>query len=269
MYLDNLTSLFITKHGSSQTTIKKRLLFLILGIILAIIFLYTRKISVAPIIAVMIFILIIADSFASVSETLIDDVNSDTMTRLNAIQDKINEYINLEIIKNNQNNVFTKEYIIFLQSKNQMDSLYMDAKIIHLFFDLLPLYTYSPTQYYKLVKGANNILKLRRDIEYYYKENNIYPDNIFQMLKSAMKLRTNTMNNIHNFIYSIPKQEEFYDYLTLVAKKYDSLIEYNIVKISKAHDSFNKAHGVDINTKFIDIHAPKGYNTVNNHKYYT
>jgi hypothetical protein len=86
-----------------------------------------------------------------------------------------------------------------------------------------------------LLKGTNNILKLRKEIEDFYGFEKKYPENIHEMLQIAMQLKINCMNNIQNFIYSVPKTKKMYTYIDNIIQTYNILITKNIKIIHKYH----------------------------------
>lgn len=269
---ENLTNLFINNHGKFQRYTKMQ----IVALMAFIIFLASGmfKDNYIQVIILIVFLLIIADTYSQVSGQIITDDNKKVLDKLTSIQKVIDNYILLNIKNSNSSGIFTKEYINAIKKKNKMSSLYIDSSMIQLLYDLIPLYQYSPTNYYKLVKGTNNILKQRDDVERYYKANKVYPQNTSRMLKTSIRLKTNVLNNIHDFVYSVPKQVEMYQYISDIIDQYNIYLNFNINEIYKAHLIYNDTNGINTSTEFIQMgyqeNYIKGYqNATDDHKFFS
>ncbi len=133
-------------------------------------------------------------------------------------------------------------------TKEDFDYLYMDANLIYLLDSILWIVKYNPLEFYLLVKGSNNILKILYDIESFYNANGVYPENIAELYDIALDIRTKTINNMHNLIYSLP-QKEFKEFTNNISNRYIILITRDLNKILTHLIKHNKQTGINIRTK--------------------
>jgi radical SAM superfamily enzyme with C-terminal helix-hairpin-helix motif len=122
--------------------------------------------------------------------------------------------------------------------------------MIEFLYSIKKLSEWDQSEFYLLLKGTNNILKLKNEIEEYYDKNKKYPDNIYQMFEQALLLRKNTINNIHAFIYNIPKTAILYDYLDKITNRYMILISRNTDKMYCYVQNHIKQVGINSDTKY-------------------
>jgi hypothetical protein len=194
--------------------------------------------------------------------SLLENKNIIIQKKLNSIQNEINRYISkklrLKKIKN------TKD-IVSIRERNKMASLYMDANMIVFLESIIEMAEYNPDLYYKLIKGTNNILKIREDIENYLKANGEYTYGIHDQVDIVNNLKRNCIGNIHDFIYSIPKIPKMRDYVNKIITRYQQLITYNTDIIEKYSNDNIKINGVNNETKFVYQMDAKPSNT---HSYF-
>jgi hypothetical protein len=76
---------------------------------------------------------------------------------------------------------------------------------------MLYLFDYNQEAFYMLTKCVNNVLRLRNSIEIFYDANKVFPENSCQITEQADILVTECMNNMHSFIFSIPKMNKLYE----------------------------------------------------------
>jgi hypothetical protein len=179
---------------------------------------------------------------------LLENKNVIIKRKLNNIQNKIDSYINKKIILKrvkNQNDISS------IRERNKMSSLYIDANMIVFLESIIEMYEYNPDIYYKLIKGTNNILKIRLDIETYLKTNNEYTSGIQNQVDIANNLKVNCIGNIHNFIYSIPKIPKMRKYVNNIITRYQELISYNTSLIEKYSNDNINTNGINNETKFV------------------
>ena len=81
-----------------------------------------------------------------------------------------------------------------LYKRHELSSLYVDANLIHFLFSVIKLYDYNPGEYYSLLQGTNNILKIKSDIDTFYESNGEYPENTSELLQSALELKQKTIS---------------------------------------------------------------------------
>lgn len=257
--MDDIVNLFTQEHGVYQEDLK----FKVIIIFIIIIIFFTKFFSnYMGIIIVIAFALIMTNFYIKVNNNQINDNNKNLIFKLDSLQNKIYEFIQYKVASNN--NISNKDkQQLFVTSK--LDSLYIDCNLIVFLYSIIKLYDYNPNEYYLLLKGTNNILKLKKDIEIFYKVNNNYPENISEMLQVAIQLKTNCMNNLQNNIYKVPKIIKMYDYIDNSLIIYNKLISSNITQMNLYNEDYIRKNGVNIKTLFVDINSPKGFDPMTDH----
>jgi hypothetical protein len=203
--------------------------------------------------------------YVRVNQNDLGDNNKMIYLKLETLQSKMYEYVKYKIATSSSGSLkLSQTEIEKLYERNKLDSLYIDANMIVFLYSILQLYEYNPQEFYLLVKGTNNILKLRHDIERFYEAEGQYPENIHEMLQIALQLKTNCMNNVQNFIYTVPKQNKMYTYVDNVIMTYNILITRNIKSMHNYHLDYIKKNGINSNTTFIDINSSKAFDPMTN-----
>ena len=86
------------------------------------------------------------------------------MMKLSTLQKKSLEYITDQIrLMNSQvsnRGSLSQKDIDELYKRHELSSLYIDANLINFLFSVIRLYDYNPGEYYALLQGTNNILKI-------------------------------------------------------------------------------------------------------------
>ena len=264
--MDEVINLFTKEHGVYKQIFKfQTILFFSIILIIFTKFNFFNNYSVFIILA-FIFTLFLTNIFVKVNQDDLADTNKIIYFKLESLQDKIYDYIQRKIsISTVGNQKVSSKDLQLLYEKNKMDSLYIDANMIDFLYSIIKLYDYNQNEYYLLLKGTNNILKLRKDIETFYDAESKHPENIHEMLQIAMKLKVNCMNNMQNFIYSVPKTNKMYQYIDTIIESYTILITKNIKIIHNYHLNYIKKNGINSNTIFIDINSTRGFDADNNH----
>lgn len=249
--MNNLVRLFAS---DSQVQLQIKTLIFCLCILFVMTYVYPK--TYAFVIILVVFVLFIMETYVRVENENLNDVNKTTMLQLIKLQNKMLEYEKQREKRFKAARGFKKE---------ALDSLFIDASLIHFLHELLPLYEYNPGEYYLLLKGANRILKLRKSIEDYYAANETVPSNIAEMLEIALELKTKTINNIHTFIYTVPKQRQMYTYVENAIEQYAYVIDDSINIIHQYY--LLSIKNINTSTKFIypkSKHA-KPYEKTTNH----
>jgi hypothetical protein len=263
--MDDIVNLFRTEHGFYNRMFK----FEVIIIFIIIIFFLTKLNLFNNSIYVLISVIIglyLTNMYIKLTQSDLNDVNKIIYFKLESLQSKVYDYIQYKISTASVNNQkIPQADIKKLYDKNKLDALYIDADIIVFLYSVIKLYDYNPSEYYLLLKGTNNILKLRNDIEKLYEAENKYPENIHEMLQVALQLKSNCLNNLQNFIYTVPKTNKMYEYIDNVIVSYSNLITKNIKIIHQYHLNYIKQNGINSNTIFIDIDSPKSYDSLTNY----
>lgn len=251
-------------NNNSNSIFTKNLQFniVLIGII---IFLLTHHYLSIHNIIILSFTIFVLSGVLKLKDNKLHDNNHITMIKLQEIQKSTNDYINDKIKKIDTTTKINMDVKKKMYLSNKLDYLYTDANLIHFIHSILSISKYNKEEFYKFTKGVNGILKLKDQISIFYKENDTFPVNINEMLETSLLLKTNTINNLHNFIYTIPKEDKMYKYLKDITDRYIILINRNIDKIFYFYKLNIKKNGINISTKFINYNNTKSFNQADNH----
>jgi hypothetical protein len=89
------------------------------------------------------------------------------------------------------------------------------------------------------------------------------------MFEQSVMLRSNTINNLHRFIFAVPKTNMMYDYTNKIIKRYMVLISRNTDKIYEYVQDNIKITGVNTSTKFVSYNNTRPYDPSQTADYYT
>jgi hypothetical protein len=239
------------------------------------------------VIVAVVLALFLTNTYINITTDELGDFNKATLVKLQTLQSKINEYVS-DKIRLAGNMQLPDKDVIFLSEKNKLDSLYIDSTMIYFLFSILPLYEYNKDEFYMLLKGTNNILKIRKQIEEYYTANllktpdpvkqrfpsfkettsptqePLYLENIHEMFEIAIGLKVNCINNIQNIIYGVPKVSKMYTYIDDIIERYSILISRNLAIINEYHINAIKETGINTRTKFVNYTGTKSYDRMSN-----
>lgn len=268
--MDTIIELFNNGHGEYSKMLQFKTI--VLGVVIILLLNYYFRERIVTVIISIVFVIYIINVYIKVDNNVTDDSNKMTMYKLNSIRKVNNDNIKIKVdrIKNTRLRngdlqvVVNKMYI-----DNDLGYLYIDARLISFIYSILPLSKWNSEEFFSFLKGVNNILRLKYEIDTYYTANGYYPVNTSEMLETALQLRVNTTNNLHNFIYSIPKVQIMTKYIDDILKRYTELIYYNIYSIYNSYKENNAKRGINNHTKFINLNHPKPMpDSDNNHMVY-
>lgn len=292
--MDNLVNLFTNEHGQFQNKFKIQVILLFLFVLVLFSKIWGSNDTGIFVILVISFSLYISNIYIKVNTVQnndLDDDNKQTFIKLNTLQSKVYDYVRKQIIQATGNGLkLSKNDQIVLLNKNKLESLYIDSTLIHFLFSILPLYDYNPDEFYILLKGTNNILKLQKEIEDYYLANKdikqetlfkqklpsfrtdpipkIEPkflENLSEMFEISIQLKTESLNSLQNIIYSVPKTNKMYTYIDNVIQRYTVLINRHLDVFQKYNNDSIKFTGITNSTKFINYKHTKGFDRLVNH----
>lgn len=264
MFTD-IQKLFLQDHGSFS----KNLQFQTLVIFIVVIIFFTKYFNKTYgfVIILIVFALYLANTYVVINNDKTNDFNSVTMVKLQRLQSKMYDHIRnkISLVKNTNTQSIPTNQLQKLYKENELDALYIDANLIHFLDSIIALSDYNSDLFFSLLKGTNTILRIKRDIDRYYESNGEYPENTSELLESALQIRSNTINNLHNFIYTVPKTSKMYTYIN------DSIDRYNVL-ISRITDSIHKSYknniqlrGINTTTKFVSYNNTKPFDVSQNH----
>lgn len=264
MFTD-IQNLFLNQHGSFAKTLQFETI--IIFVIVLIVVTQAFEKSYGFVIILVVFALYISNTYVNVKNNKVNDFNSMTMVKLQSLQSKVYEYIDIKrkLIRNSSENKMPQSEIEKMYNQNQLDSLYIDSNLIHFLFSIIKLSEYNPEDFYSLLKGANSILRIKRDIDLFYESNGMYPENTSELFQAALKLRQNTINNMHNFVYTIPKTSIMYKYLDDSITRYATLVSRITDSIHINYKNNIEKVGLNSSTKFVTYNTTKDFDPIENH----
>ena len=262
---EDIQNLFLNQHGGYAKILQFETLVIIIAIIIFFTIFFPN--TYAFIIILLMFAIYFANSFVTIQNSSVNDFNHITMVKLQQLQQKSNEHIRmkLDVIQNSNPSVLSQSEIQKMYDSNNLNSMYIDANMIHFLDSILPLFEYNNYIYYSLLKGTNNILRIKEEIDTYYEANGEYPININEMFETALELRMKTINNMHDFIYTIPKSNTMYKYLNDVTNRYSVLISRVTDSIYVDTKKNIELRGINANTKFVSYNKTKPFDPKYNH----
>lgn len=247
--MDYIINLFVNENNN---ILQFNIILLFFIIIVCFSKIFGLETSTYIIILSMFAIFICNNYVKNISNNIIDS-NKEVYFKLQILQEKMYEYIQYKI---NHTTLGTRKLSERKQQElyedNKLSSLYINSNLINFLYNIVKMYDYNPNEYYLLIKNTNDILRLQREIEEFNGDGKTFPENIQEMLESAIELRVNCINNIQNFIYSVPKTKKMYNYITTILNTYYSLITVNIKQINIYYNINIKQKGINSMTKFIN-----------------
>ena len=262
--MDEIVNLFTQEHGIFQQYFKFEVIVFFMFIL--VIFSKLFGGNYLSVIILITFGLFITNLYVKFNNTTTNDRNKDIYIKLKTLQQVTYSFIDFKI-----NLIMTSNQTISLEDKqklfekNKLDSLYIDSNLIEFLYSIVKLAEYNPFEFYMLLKGTNNILKLKNQIEKFYEANGDYPETINQMLEQILQLKTNCLNSIQNFIYKVPKTNVMYKYIDSIIESYNILINKNVKKIHNYHRDYIRKHGINNRTKFYNLDFAKDFDPLLNH----
>lgn len=262
--MDSLINLFTQGYGKYKQFLQFQVIVLFLIIITFFSKIYDK--TYGFVIILIIFGLIMSNTFVKVIDNDINDKNKITLFKLTALQGKVNDYIQTKLdLVSTGNIVLSQKDIDLLVEKNKIKSLYIDSSMIEFLYSIITLYQYNPNEYYLLLKGTNNILKLVNETDKFNESNGLPPENISTLLQSAMTLRVNCLNNLQNFIYTVPKGTGMNKYLEKCIVIYDNLISGSIKKLYEYNIKYINIKGINTQTQFIKLNETRPFEQNDNY----
>jgi hypothetical protein len=253
-----MNSDFINLYVSGNGTFERLLQFevLCLAVVVIVIFTFIFPNNYGFVIILLAFVLYVANMYIGIKSKTVSDFNKITMFKLNSIQSICNRHLQ-------QHSPFittmTTKQLKELQKRSVLDALYYDSDLIHFIYSIRVLADYNLPLFAQYVGGVNNILKLKKQTEDFFKENGEYPENLSEMLQVALQLRINTINNLHDFIYSVPKTSSITQYINQIVDRYNVLISRNMDVMYRYYSTNINQRGITSSTKFVDYNVTKAH----------
>lgn len=264
---NNILDLFTEGNGTYDKELQFEVVLIVIGLIVFFNYYFTNNYGF--VIILLTFVIYIASMWLKARTSASVDFNKMTLYKLRRIQKGVNDVVEIKIrqIRKTSSGNISKRELRRLYASNKLESLYIDANMIHFIDSLSPLREYNPSEYVLFVKGVNGILRIRREIEEFLEANGegSYPVNITEMFGSAIELKSKTTNNLHNFIYTVPKTSVMYRYIDDIIGRYMVLITRNLDAIDRYYKDNISRKGINNSTKFITYDTTKGYDALDNH----
>jgi hypothetical protein len=264
---EEIRDLFLIEHGSFVKFLQFKTLIIVI-VILVFFNTFFEK-SYGFVIILLVFAIYIANQYVIVKNNKTEDFNRITMMKLSSLQKKSLDYITDRIrLMNSQvskTGSLSQRDIDELYKRHELSSLYIDANLIHFLFSVIKLYDYNPGEYYALLQGTNNILKIKSDIDTFYESNGEYPENTSELFQSALELKQKTINNMHNFIYNVPKMNIMYNYINDSIERYTILISRVTDDIYTSYKKALNQKGINSSTRFVNYNTTKHFDEMDNY----
>lgn len=263
----DVQNLFLKQHGNFA----KKLQFETIVVFMIVIIVLTQSFekTYGFVILLVVFAFYVANSYVVINNDKINDFNSVTMVKLQKLQTKVYDTITkkINLVNNTSQNQqpMSRKNIDKIYQQNELDSLYIDANLIHFLFSIIQLHEYNPDLYFTLLKGTNNILRIQKDIDTFYESNGTYPENTSELLDIALQLRSNVINNLHDFIYTVPKTSKMYSYIGDSVERYATLISRVTDSIHDSYKKNIKQRGINATTKFVTYNTTKPFDYSKEH----
>lgn len=263
MFTD-IQNLFLKQHGTFARWLQFETIVVFTIVMVVLTQAFERNYGF--VIILLVFALYIANTYISIKNDRINDFNSITMVKLQTLQSKMYDHINYKVrLSKTSGQTMTKSDLDNLYKRNELDSMYIDANLIHFLFSVIKLYDYNPDLYFSLLKGTNNILRIQKEIETFYDSNQKYPQNTSELLQTALDLRSNTINNMHDFIYTVPKTSQMYNYIGDSTERYATLISRVTDMIYQHYQDNIQQTGINATTKFVTYNTTRAFDQDKNH----
>jgi len=165
----------------------------------------------------------------------------------------------------------------------ELGYFYIDPRMIIFLHSVSTLYKYNAQEFKRLLQGTNSFLRIRTEIQVFTESNSgpveseplrpsfkvrspaaprrKYLENLPEMYQIATGLKVKCVNNLHNFVYSVPYTKETADYLGDVIKNYIKLCNANLDVVKIYHQDKIKHEGINSQTVFFDHSAVPGGST--------
>jgi hypothetical protein len=211
----------------------------------------------------------IADTFVTLKNKSLNDFNDETLVKLQKIQETMDGYIDYVVSKRKL--IITDSGRERWKEEYTLEYLYTSVDLIHYFYDILPFYEYNPDAFFKLLKGTNNILKLKKQSDDYYRSTKRHIAGIADFISISMDIKLNCMNILHDFVYTMPKIPEMFEYHNVIIDKYNRIMTH---VINDFYISYTKSiKDVNIHTRFIryrpDLKFPIGIENLKKTSYFS
>jgi hypothetical protein len=256
--MDYLVNLFTKGNGMFSKQLQFEVI--VLSVIVVIVLTKVFKNNYGFVIILMGFVYFIANNYISVKTGALNDRNEKTLIKLQQIQNTLEKLVNdqAKILKNSSQRL-TRSDLQKLYDAHRVENLYIDADMIHFIHAIIPFAEYNGQEFLMYVKGVDNILRIKKEIEEFYEANERFPENTSELFEMAIQLKSNTINNLHNFVYSIPKTLEMLKYLDDIVEKYNVLVSRDLEGIQEYYSENIKQTGIKSTTKFVSYNITKPY----------
>ena len=262
--LEEIQNLFLNKSGSYDRFIQFKSIAIFSLVIMFFLFYFNKNYGF--VIILISFALFISNLYIGVNSKGVENFNEITLIKLQTLMSLSKKYIDekMELLRNSNPQNLPAKDIKRIYSNNSLDALYVDANLINFLHSIKALSDYNSYGYFELLKSTNSILRIKRDIDEFYEMNGYYPDNTSEMLESALELKRKCMNNLHDFIYTIPKINKMYKYLSSSTDRFGILLGRVTDSIHNSYKNNIKQKGLNANTNFVTYNTTKPFDYVDN-----
>lgn len=181
----------------------------------------------------------------------INDFNRSTKYKLEKIQTNYTNYVKKKIEMSSY--VSKEDYRRNLELA-KLNYLYIDTNFIHFLDNITYFKSYNQKNYFSLVKGINNILKLRWDSEQIYNKGQPLEEfekrQLYYNFEETERLSDVINNNFHSFIFTVPKSNLSYDHHAILSQRLSKLLIYS-VNVQRFYYNECIRDNITVSTKFL------------------
>jgi hypothetical protein len=203
---------------------------IIVGIV--ILFFTQFRFHLVNVLALSILVYYILNLYLQREYTSVGDFNSQTRYKLEKIQLNMNNWIKSKLDRASGMGL-NEEDIKRQYELGKLAFLYLDVNFIHFLDNIEYLYKQNPGGYISIIKGINNILKLRNDSQIIVANREgplreFEKRQMYYNYEETEKLAKIVNNHFHSFIYTMPKSSISYQHHTTLMARLSSLLFQSI-----------------------------------------
>jgi hypothetical protein len=191
--------------------------------------------------------------FAYIISNMYKDYNlkkRDTLTNIVKKKYENLQKIFASIVKNQSVNI-RKKYN--KKVSNSLSYLSFDADIIVFLDSVEILPKYNELEYYNLLNGFNNLLRISSEAELYYDKTDSIIYNIQQQITIYKDIKSNMLQSIKNYIYVLPASKEMREYIEKIYIRAEELINRHYNKLLNYNNKYIKEKGINTHTQFTEM----------------
>lgn len=260
---DVLTDLFLYGHGTPKRNLQFQAI--VVGLVVMTLLTLYFPTTYGFVILLLVFAYLVASVFVKASNQRVNDYNRETMYRLQRLQALVDKHTIDQNRKFAQGTNLSRKQMRAAVAANQLDSVFINSGMIHFLFDIMPLQHFNPNAFVDILLQTNSLLRIQRQADDFFVANKRYPETIGQMFQQALQLRTQCLNSMHTFVYTVPKTRVMYKYIDDVTTRYHTLLSRITDTIHNMVQHHNRTQPINTGTVFVSYDTTKPFDAMSNH----